>query len=265
LLGEADVCDFVEEERAAVGHFKAARAVRTGIGERTFDVAEQFALEQALRKAARVDGYECARRAGRVFVEAARDDAFADARFAGDENTGIGGSDAGDHIQHGLHCARFGEQSGRCFAAQHAVFRFEALATAEGAGKFNLCAKSCQQAGVIPGLLYEVARAVAHRFDGEIDGAPGGHDDDGKRGGGLLEAGEEIESFGAGSGVASVVEIDQRSIEVLTLHGGKHRGRRRSGVYEVAFRLEKKAESFEDAGLVVGHQDAGSGGGRHYS
>ena len=49
LQVQRDVGDLVEEQRAAVGQLEAADAVALGVGEGALDVAEQLALEQALR------------------------------------------------------------------------------------------------------------------------------------------------------------------------------------------------------------------------
>ena len=52
---QRDVGDFIEEERPAVGQFKAAHAIGLGVGEGAFDVAEQLALEHAFGESAHVD------------------------------------------------------------------------------------------------------------------------------------------------------------------------------------------------------------------
>lgn len=64
------------------------------------------------------------------------------------------------------------------------------------------------------------AGTVAHGFDGEFDGAPGGHDNDGERGVDARELREDVEDFLAGSRVASVVEIHEEAIELTDLEGG---------------------------------------------
>ena len=50
-----NVGDFVQEERAAVGHFEAAHAVHLGVGEGALHVAEKLALEDALGQSAGID------------------------------------------------------------------------------------------------------------------------------------------------------------------------------------------------------------------
>ena len=52
---EVDVADLVQEERAAVGLLEPPDAVAVGPGERTLDVAEQLAFEQALRQGGAVE------------------------------------------------------------------------------------------------------------------------------------------------------------------------------------------------------------------
>ncbi len=64
---------------------------------------------------------------------------------------------------------------GRPCACSSAVFRFEALAATQRARQLDLRADAGDQPGVVPGLLEEIAGAAAHRLDGQIDRAPGGH------------------------------------------------------------------------------------------
>ena len=46
---ERHVADFVEEQRAAFGHLRAARSGRHGAGKRAAFVAEEFRLDQVAR------------------------------------------------------------------------------------------------------------------------------------------------------------------------------------------------------------------------
>ena len=85
-----DVGDFVQEERAAVGHFEAAHAIALGVGERALHVAEQLAFEDALGQAAGVDRDQRARGAQRDRVQRLRDQSLAGAVLAGDEDVGVG-------------------------------------------------------------------------------------------------------------------------------------------------------------------------------
>ena len=55
LHPQAHLADFVEEQRAAVGHLQLAALVAVGAGEAALDVAEQLRLEQRLGEAGAVD------------------------------------------------------------------------------------------------------------------------------------------------------------------------------------------------------------------
>ena len=50
-----DVGDFVQKQRAAVGHLEAADAIHLGVGERALHMAEQLAFENAFGQAAGID------------------------------------------------------------------------------------------------------------------------------------------------------------------------------------------------------------------
>ena len=63
---------------------KRPDAILLGVGERALDVAEQLALEHALRDAAGVDGHHRAAGARRDGVQRLRDEALAGAVLAGD-------------------------------------------------------------------------------------------------------------------------------------------------------------------------------------
>ena len=73
----------------------------------------------------------------------------------------------------------------------------------------DLRAQRRQQARVLPGLLDEVARPAPHRLDGQIDAAPGRHDDDGQRGVDLLDPREQLQPFRPRGRVPGVVQVHQ--------------------------------------------------------
>ena len=58
LHSQRHFTDLVEEDSAAVGHFKQAALVLVGSGESAFQVSEEFALEQSLGKRSAVHGNE---------------------------------------------------------------------------------------------------------------------------------------------------------------------------------------------------------------
>ena len=215
-----DVGDFVQEERAAVGHFEAAHAVGLGVGERALDVAEQLAFEDALGEAAGVDGDQRARGAQRDGVQRLRDQSLAGAVFAGDEDVGVGRARRA--------------RSRRAPGAWRPIRRSAAGSARRagrgsrppGAGRLRSARPSSiwvsqdgGEARVVPGLLDEVARAAAHGLDGQFDAAPGGHHDHRQRGVERLDAVEQVETFLAGGGVARVVEVHQDGVEIAGFDG----------------------------------------------
>ena len=81
--------DFVEEDRAGVGGFETAGAIGHRSGERTADVAEQFAFQQAFAKRAAIDAHE--RPAGAIakLMDCLGDQFLAGARFAEEQDAGV--------------------------------------------------------------------------------------------------------------------------------------------------------------------------------
>ena len=64
LEAQRHLADLVEEERPAVGRLEEAGPVGGGAGEGAAHVAEELALEEALREGRAVDGDERTRRPG---------------------------------------------------------------------------------------------------------------------------------------------------------------------------------------------------------
>src|SRR5262249_6494345 len=78
--------DLVQEERARVGQLEAAFAFGYRAGEGAALVAEEFRFHQRFGNGRAVDRHEGARDAGAELMNGVRDDLFARARFAGDQN-----------------------------------------------------------------------------------------------------------------------------------------------------------------------------------
>src|SRR5258708_29997006 len=96
---QGHVGDFVEKERAVVGELEAADAVDARVGEGAFDVAEEFAFEYALGKAAGVHGDHGRGGGPGRRVERGRDDLLAVAVLAGDETVGVGRADSPKQVE----------------------------------------------------------------------------------------------------------------------------------------------------------------------
>ncbi len=94
------VRDLVEEERAFVGQLEASDAIEACISECALHVAEQLALGDTFREAARVHRHQRLAAPLRERVQPRRDDFFAGAVLAGDEHSGIGRRDPLDGLAH---------------------------------------------------------------------------------------------------------------------------------------------------------------------
>ena len=94
LSVERKFADFIEEQGAAVGLLEFADALVGCAGERALLVAEQNALDQIFRNGAAVDSDEGFASAFAFALDGARDQLFADATFAFDEDGNVGSRSA---------------------------------------------------------------------------------------------------------------------------------------------------------------------------
>ena len=77
--------DFVEHDRAALGHLEPSRLARDGAGERSALVAEKFGFDELGGQAGAIDLQERRVAARAAFVNPARELILARAAFAGDQ------------------------------------------------------------------------------------------------------------------------------------------------------------------------------------
>lgn len=96
LDGGSHLSHFIEEDGATVGLFELSDFSSDGTGERAFLVTEKFAFEEGLAERSAVHADEGAGPARAAEVHGACDEFLADTAFSSDEDSGIGGSDAGD-------------------------------------------------------------------------------------------------------------------------------------------------------------------------
>ena len=82
LRFRAQVADFIQEQRAAVGQLEAALAPLGGAGEGAALVAEHFRLDEIARQRRAVDGDERLARAGALAVDRRGHQLLARARFS---------------------------------------------------------------------------------------------------------------------------------------------------------------------------------------
>ena len=258
LLRQRNVRDLVEKQAAAVGELEAADAVAFGIGERAAHVAEHLRLEHRFRNAAHVDLDQRLARTRGARMQPARDDALAGAVLAEDQHVRIGRRDAIELREHALHRRRFGDEFLVGFVAQDFVFAFQPRRFTARNGQRELVADHAHEALVVPWLLDEIAGAVPHRLDREIDRAPRGHHHDGEIRVELLDLAQEIKAFGARRRVARVVEVDQRRVEALLAERVECRARaiRRRRIDALGF--QQQTQRLAHVALVVGDQDVRS-------
>ena len=94
LLPQRYIGNLIQEKGAPIGELEAPDAVRTRVGKRSFDMAEELALKGSLSQRAGVHCDQRARRARRERMQRLRHDFFARAMLAGNEHVGIRRADA---------------------------------------------------------------------------------------------------------------------------------------------------------------------------
>ena len=107
---QRQVGDLVQEQRAAIRGLEEAVAVGFGAGERTFAVAEEFALHQVFRDRAAIHRDERLFAARAVQVDRAGRELLAAAGLAVDEHRRLALREAFDQSAHLLDRLRFAEQ-----------------------------------------------------------------------------------------------------------------------------------------------------------
>src|SRR5262249_42250567 len=99
LQVERQLADLVEEQRAAVGLFEETASIGARVRERALLVPEELALEQVLRDRTAVDRHERQVLAVRSLMDRTRDELFADAALAVDEDRGLEVGDLRDRAE----------------------------------------------------------------------------------------------------------------------------------------------------------------------
>src|ERR1700746_1591099 len=102
------------------------------------------------------------------------DDFLASPMLSGDQNVGVGRSDACYQLEYRPHGCGSGDQSGARFRAKQAILRFEPGTRSKSLPKIDLSSQDAQKPGVFPWLLQKVACPTAHCFNRDFYAAPGG-------------------------------------------------------------------------------------------
>ncbi len=170
------VADFVEEDRAAVGHLEQALLAADRAGEGALDVAEEGGLQQVARHGAGVDRHKGAVLARRVGVNRLCDQLLAGAAFALQQDGGARGRDLRHQVEGAQHQLAFADDVFKVvalleLALELDVLLFHALAS-DGGAHVGL------QLFVGPRLGDEVGRASLDGGYRVFRGAIGGDHDD---------------------------------------------------------------------------------------
>ena len=203
LRGQRHVAHLVEEERAAVGVFELAHAVRRGVGEGPFDVAEQLALQNVLAQGGTVQGHEGLVLPRAVLVDGLGDELLAGAGLALDEQRGVGGGDAFQPLDDVAHLAA---------VADHA---FEAEFLVQPPVQFQV---GPPQPRTVDGPLRGRAKLVNVQRLGQVVEGPFLHGLDGRRD--RTEAGQQ-DDLGIGLGTLGPFE-DLQAVDVVHLQIGEN-------------------------------------------
>ncbi len=100
---DGQLAEFVKKNGAAIGFQKGRNAFVDRAGERPAFVPEERGFGEALRDGSAIDDDEGFPRAWARLMDGLRDDLFARAGFAGDENGQVGGRDFGDLLENAAH------------------------------------------------------------------------------------------------------------------------------------------------------------------
>ncbi|MEY4258681.1 MAG: hypothetical protein RJA56_1582 [Pseudomonadota bacterium] len=85
---QGQVANFVQENRAAIGHFKAAHPFAHGTGESAFSVTKQFTFQKFPRDGPTVDGHKGPRSARALGMKGLGNEFFTGAALTLDEHAG---------------------------------------------------------------------------------------------------------------------------------------------------------------------------------
>src|SRR5260221_2920630 len=140
--------------------------------------------------------------------------------------------------------------------AQEAILGFQAPALAKRPSQFDGRPERSYESGILPRLLYEVARTEAHGLHGEVDTPPCRHHHDGQEIVVGTQALEEIEAFRPRGRIAGVIEIDEHDVEDARANGAVDGRGRRGLLNGEAFVLQEETECLHHVGLIVSDENA---------
>ena len=242
-----DFADFVEEERATFREFEPALALRNGVRERAFFVAEQFAFEKGGGERRAVHRHERAGRPRGQLVDRVGDEFLARAARAFHEDRRLRRRNLADRVEQRLHRRRGAHDALHAVALVEAapevpVFALE-VPRLEGLREHHV------ELVEVDRLREEVLRAELHRLDRGFDRAVGGEHDAEDAGPLRADLLEEREAVAAGHPHVGEQDVRGRLGALLQRGGGRIRRR------DVPFPAEGPREPFAGVAFVVHDED----------
>ena len=249
LDGGVDLPQFIKEERASVGLFKAADAAFHGTREGAFFVAKQFAFQQLGTERGTVNDDELRLGAAAEIVDRMGDEFLAGAAFSLHQHGGAGGSDLRDGLEDALHRDGLPEDTVEGITIfdltfQRGVFQLQ-LAAAESTFDEEI------QRFKVQGLGDKVPRPPLHGLHGGIHAAVGGHHDDDRS---MRHGDGGFDQFHAV--IRPEPEVGEHDIHPLIFQDF-HRLGPVCGDVNVVVILQGKAQSFPGVFFVVDNQNGG--------
>ena len=250
---DRQVADFVEEDRAGVGHLEFAGAPLGRAGERAALVPEQLALEQAMRNRGAVDGDERRAPSRRFEMNRARDQLLAGAALAAEQDGRVVGDHAPDQLINFLHR---GAAADYLAADQLAIdLVLQAIQVRGLRADFNRALDGGRdQVEIGERLGQVVVRAALHRLDRVVHRAGGGDHDDQRADAFAMRGRQHVESAGARHD-----DVEQGDVESIAAQR-RERGRAVDGLVDaMAVGFKPMAQNEADGGIVVGDQNSRAG------
>jgi hypothetical protein len=208
------VADFIEEDGAAFGNFKAALFAVLRAGKRAFFMAEKLAFEERFRQCAAMDHHERIVVAGAGRMDRAGAEFLAGAAFAGNQNGGVRRANRLDGFKNADHRGALsdnflGANHGSNGFAQADVLLFRTLV---GKGVVDTMSDIVR----VKGLGDIIVGAILEGRDGGFHAGVAGHDDHEHFGVDLVHAALQLDAIRAGH-----LDIDERQVKALRGHLGE--------------------------------------------
>jgi hypothetical protein len=247
LDGQRDLSDLVEEDRPAPRDAEETGRPH-GPGEGALLVAEELALDHALRQSAAVHGHVGPLAAGARGVDGAGDELLPRPALTPDEHVALVVRQALDRASEAAHGGRGPDELGGVPVAE--LLLELAVATHEATTLDGLAHRGAHAVHVVEGLGEVVERAAAHAADGGVHAREPRHHHDLHLGTLALDALEHVETVGLAEQQVHDHDVEPRPAEHHLCLGG------RPGQHDlVRVRPQDALEGRQQQRLVVQQQD----------